>query len=297
MIPIRLNSDCINTLYHKLLNIKTRMKRETKQKYILKLRRINEWCKENIHMNGHSYTFPEIIQADFKTLYAITKICDSCVNLPDNCKNFIITKLYKKRFPRMEFMQATGVTVCPYCNRNFVNPATSRTMCDLDHFFSKDKYPILAVSFYNLVPVCHSCNHVKHKAMLSYSPHDLRYKTDDILTFDFFIKDINFLVNPKQIGIEIDESPIMTANIEELKLKDMYQLHTDLIQECIKKSMIFNPVYINYLYHTYNELFESEGELINIIYGNYLNDESYKRRPLSKLTSDIVKNILEILYE
>ena len=133
--------------------------------------------------------------------------------------------------------------------------------------------------------------------MLSYSPHDLRYKTDDILTFDFFIKDINFLVNPKQIGIEIDESPIMTANIEELKLKDMYQLHTDLIQECIKKSMIFNPVYINYLYHTYNELFESEGELINIIYGNYLNDESYKRRPLSKLTSDIVKNILEILYE
>lgn len=33
---------------------------------------------------------------------------------------------------------------------------------DLDHFFPKEKYPYLAISFYNLIPICKWCNYIKN---------------------------------------------------------------------------------------------------------------------------------------
>ena len=65
-------------------------------------------------------------------------------------------------------------------------------MCDLDHFFDKKEYPVMAVSFYNLVPVCHSCNHVKGTRKISYSPHSKKYNTDDLITFGYYISGTEF---------------------------------------------------------------------------------------------------------
>jgi hypothetical protein len=31
-------------------------------------------------------------------------------------------------------------------------------MPEIDHFYPKDKYPFLAVSFFNLIPSCLTCN-------------------------------------------------------------------------------------------------------------------------------------------
>lgn len=33
---------------------------------------------------------------------------------------------------------------------------------DLDHFFPKEKYPYLAINFYNLIPICKWCNYIKN---------------------------------------------------------------------------------------------------------------------------------------
>ena len=49
-------------------------------------------------------------------------------------------------------------------------------MCQFDHFYNKSKYPLLAISFYNLVPVCGTCNHTKGKNDVDYSPHDKKYR-------------------------------------------------------------------------------------------------------------------------
>jgi hypothetical protein len=67
--------------------------------------------------------------------------------------------------------QKLNLKVCPYCNRNYtltinkevVNSHLGKikvvkTRPDFDHFFCKSKHPILALSFYNLIPSCAICN-------------------------------------------------------------------------------------------------------------------------------------------
>lgn len=218
------------------------------------------------------------------------------IKMPKKYKKFIIDTLYKQRFPRKEFAEELQVTVCPYCNRNFVNSTYKRTMCDLDHFYDKETYPILAVSFHNLVPVCHACNHAKASNAISYSPHNTKFNTDDLLSFDFYIGGIDYWVDNKQIGIEIDCSRELESNVQELKLREVYQIHSDIVQECIKKAIMFNPDYMTDLFNTYNGLFESEEELYRIVFGNYMEESSYGKRPLSKLTKDILSKLLIEIY-
>lgn len=82
--------------------------------------------------------------------------------MPKKYKKFIIDTLYKQRFPRKEFVEELQVTVCPYCNRNFVNSTYKRTMCDLDHFY--DKWRLILYLQYLFIIWClfvHACNHAK----------------------------------------------------------------------------------------------------------------------------------------
>lgn len=44
---------------------------------------------------------------------------------------------------------------------------------ELDHYYPKSKYPFLCVSFYNLIPICSSCN---------------KAKKDITIDFDFYIE-------------------------------------------------------------------------------------------------------------
>ena len=296
MIPICFRKKgAVNRLYHILLNVKPTQK--NKVEYLKNIRAINKWCLKNISVSGKKYSLPDIIKADYSEIAEIANVYNSRqIKMPKKYKKFIIDTLYKQRFPRKEFVEELQVTVCPYCNRNFVNSTYKRTMCDLDHFYDKETYPILAVSFHNLVPVCHACNHAKASNAISYSPHNTKFNTDDLLSFDFYIGGIDYWVDNKQIGIEIDCSRELESNVQELKLREVYQIHSDIVQECIKKAIMFNPDYMTDLFNTYNGLFESEEELYRIVFGNYMEESSYGKRPLSKLTKDILSKLLIEIY-
>lgn len=270
---------------------------KNKVEYLKNIRAINKWCLKNISVSGKKYSLPDVIKADYSEIAEIANVYNSRqIKMPKKYKKFIIDTLYKQRFPRKEFVEELQVTVCPYCNRNFVNSTYKRTMCDLDHFYDKETYPILAVSFHNLVPVCHACNHAKASNAISYSPHNTKFNTDDLLSFDFYIGGIDYWVDNKQIGIEIDCSRELESNVQELKLREVYQIHSDIVQECIKKAIMFNPDYMTDLFNTYNGLFESEEELYRIVFGNYMEESSYGKRPLSKLTKDILSKLLIEIY-
>ena len=295
MIPIYLKNGAVNRLYHLLLNVKPRQR--SKVEYLKNIRAINKWCLKNISVRGKKYSFPDVIKADYDEIVEIANVYNSRrTKIPKKYKKFIIETLYKQRFPRQEFVEELQITVCPYCNRNFVNSTYKRTMCDLDHFYDKETYPILAVSFHNLVPVCHACNHAKARESISYSPHNMKFNTDDLLSFDFFIDGMDFLSDNQQIGIEIDCSREFEKNVKELKLREVYQIHSDIVQECIKKAILFNPEYMTDLFNAYNGLFESEEELYRIVFGNYMEESFYGKRPLSKLTKDILSKLLIEIY-
>lgn len=51
--------------------------------------------------------------------------------------------------------------ICPYCNQSFAFTVVTKHKSfrpTLDHFYSKDLYPFLAISLNNLVPSCYTCN-------------------------------------------------------------------------------------------------------------------------------------------
>ncbi|MBC3863747.1 hypothetical protein H8K32_16695 [Undibacterium jejuense] len=63
----------------------------------------------------------------------------------------------KKTLTKLDFTSAT----CPYCNYTRLDVTKcekKKAYLDLDHFFLKSKHPFFALSFFNLVPSCHSCN-------------------------------------------------------------------------------------------------------------------------------------------
>ena len=292
MIPVKFKSlDSVDVLYDEMI-------KNISKKNAAMMDNIDQWCRKELDRS-----LEYIIKADYEELENIRARYD---NLPagtippesdpryNTYKKFMIETLYKRKFPRKRFVEELQVTVCPYCNRNFVNSTYKRTMCDLEHFFDKAKYPIFAVSFYNLIPVCHPCNHVKASGKISYSSHNPQYTTDELLTFDYFITGADFLRDAHQIGIEIDyDQAKFGKNVQVLKLNEVYQIHTDLVQECIKKTIIFNKEYLQELYRIYPELFESEEEVYRIVFGNYEKEEDYGKRPLSKLTKDIIQELWE----
>lgn len=64
---------------------------------------------------------------------------------------------------KVELYEATGVEVCPYCNRTYIRKQVIQSRQkivkgELDHFYSKELYPYLAIAKYNLVPCCSFCN-------------------------------------------------------------------------------------------------------------------------------------------
>lgn len=62
-----------------------------------------------------------------------------------------------------DLYQNIGLVTCPYCNIRDIRPtynAKGKVLArgPLDHFFSDAKYPLLRLSFYNLIPACTFCN-------------------------------------------------------------------------------------------------------------------------------------------
>ena len=54
------------------------------------------------------------------------------------------------------------VKVCPFCNRIYTTTLFNRNVRPaFDHFYPKSIYPYLAVSLFNLIPICDICNKAK----------------------------------------------------------------------------------------------------------------------------------------
>lgn len=183
-------------------------------------------------------------------------------------------------------IEMLGNRVCPYCNRNYVFSSSGVNTCQLDHFYSKSHYPILAASFYNLIPVCATCNHHKSANDFPYSPH---VNKDELLQFSFTVKQANFYKNEDYIDIVVhltDET--YRSQVEKLKLEKIYQGHKDVVLDIINKHRIFSENYLQTLCREFDFL-NSVQELKELIYNVPLEKEHRNDRPLSKLTQDILE--------
>ena len=203
-----------------------------------------------------------------------------------------------------KLVENLGIKTCPYCNRNyisFVKTKKKKTRPQLDHFYPKAIYPFLACSFYNLIPSCSACNHMKSDDD-SYKDekdgnlvHPYNVKDGDF-TFSYTFDNLDILksIDEKNIKFEDEQKIKITLdrkyekNNDYFQLETIYQNHKDIVIELILKEINYPKSYIDELI---KNGFGTEEEIYRFIFSNYLKIDDLHKRPLSKLTRDIVEEL------
>ena len=222
-------------------------------------------------------------------------------------KGYQVNKI-KYLLPKEELIDSVGSNVCPYCNRSFIYTSKKEngqkvTHAELDHFYSKDLFPYLAIAKHNLVPCCSSCN--RQGGKFTVDAYDKRMvnpfeilKSDDFLEFKLRIKSadvtsLNTLANGLSLKL-IAKNAEMKKNVEILNLNDLYQHHTDYAAELyfkwlVKATKVYRTSIKGILRRQGIKL--SDDDIKRIIVGIYINEQDYSKRPLSKMMHDIAEDL------
>ena len=265
---------------------------------------INKWLNDNFKLFFRKkITIEDILSLKFDKMKELVDYCEhkKIENFPKHI-NYIRDNLYKYVFPNKDegfsynkkpyhayqMIIDLDISVCPYCNRNYIYNADDRRTSQLDHFFPESKYPFLAMSFYNLIPSCGICNFFKSAKPVNYSPYSSDINIAD-KRFNLKIKGVQFYNKRDDIEIELIEDNLKD-NIKHFRLKSLYKEHSDIAVELIKKRHIYSDDYLETLYKQYEgTLFKNFEHLKGLIYGNYITDDEIGKRPLAKLTKDILE--------
>lgn len=260
-----------------------------------------------------------ISQKSFNDLVKNPIFDDICtIKLNKSLYNYAIEKYKEKleyrynQINKKALVRIAGINVCPYCNRNFINVTEEANTSQLDHFFPKNEYPLFALCFYNLIPSCYGCNNKKSTSKFYISPYDESITDiDELLKFSLNIKSADFINNSESIDIIIKDD-ISEEELKQLESKDklsvrqkllkdkyvidtrsLYKLHADIVQELLWKHEIYNKDYKSGLYQIFADSgkYFSDFEIDRMIVGYYTDKENYGKRPLSKMVTDISKEI------
>ena len=220
-----------------------------------------------------------------------------------NIKSFFLQTGYEgfqEKYSK-EFLDLIGVDTCIYCNRNYtINITKNHSRAELDHWFPKTQFPLLSLSFYNLIPSCHSCNHIKgnpkidwEKALKEYI-HPYFKENKEGFSFDFFynksLDKLNIETKSFKKSTKTDETLIFN------KTKDIYNSHSEKeLRDLVNLRYKYSKNYIKILSEdTFKNLKISKDEIYRTIFGIEINENDFHKRPFSKFKKDIIDKLLRI---
>lgn len=271
---------------------------------------LDKWCLQKVgpifqKILGRQLSdtpFLDIMLLSYNEIEKLTKI-PSIINLDYNysiksnkkikrkasisVKNYLIDNAYNaisKDNNRKKILSITHLSVCPYCNRNFMNSSINKNTCELDHFWHKSKFPIFSASFFNLIPSCPSCNRNKGTHSFLLSPYKNEISSDRRITFSWRPLEGDFLSNHNSIRITSETYNNYENDFNLLDLEKLYQIHSDLVLDVILKKVFIPSHYLNEI----NKILPlSKNDTDRLFTGAYTTEKDYHKRPLSKLISDI----------
>lgn len=163
-----------------------------------------------------------------------------------------------------------------------------------DHFYPKSKYPYLALSFYNLVPSCAVCNLAKSDNLRicreGINPYSDGFPNDCRFTIDTIEKCV-LVGNSKEWKISLPPKGKHQHHVDTLLLGDLYSQHKDYVEEIVFKAQAYNDDCYAGLLDSFSGLGLTPNEMNRLIFGNYIAPAEYGKRPLSKLTADILHQL------
>jgi hypothetical protein len=223
---------------------------------------------------------PEIQDEDKKSLNSIfnydwfnNKEANSQYNAYDLCSNL-------------------KIETCVYCNRLYTSTVITERRervirPTLDHWFPQAKYPLLALSFYNLIPSCSPCNSsVKHS-----NPFELRNNihpyVDKNMTNEYKLKTTyDQSLNTFKIGVETQNTKI-AFTLEAMKIAAIYEHHQSELADLNLLQRKYNKSYLKNLGKLLGTKL-TDKDVYRIVFGVEYDDENFYKRPLSKLKKDIL---------
>lgn len=204
-----------------------------------------------------------------------------------------------------KYFKEIGIKACVYCNSQLTISAVKNSKkeysakFDVDHYHSKDDYPFLSISLFNLYPACASCNRLKStnpiefelysEDILKIKKSNYKFKLDSNAKAKYLTtkdsNDIEFSFIEPQYG-----SGARKFN-EVFHIQGIYQTQVDLIEELIIKSQIYNISYLKTLQDSFSKLNLHPELFKRTLVGNYTEDKDIHKRPMSKLVMDIAKEL------
>lgn len=186
------------------------------------------------------------------------------------------------------------IKACVYCNSQLTLSVEKENgkisaKFQLDHYYPKDKYPYLSIAFFNLYPVCASCNLSKSNDPINFVLYD-----DSLIDeFKFEIdKDsvVRFLLNRdiKELKIKFQGDSLFEKMFS---IDAIYDTQKDIAEEIIIKHLIYNESYRNNMKDKFRNNRISDSLINRYILGNYVEKNEIHKRPMSKFMQDIGKDI------
>lgn len=253
------------------------------------------------------------------------------INRFNEILNFFIDYSMMDDKIRHDVLNAFDIRVCPYCNRQFITSYTinntNYSTSDLDHFLPKTKFSLFSLSLLNFVPACQICNSrmkldkpieilYPYREGFSKNTHfnisGIARNIDDLYNTIYGDKDAvninNFnIIIEKDTELSDEEQYREQGTIKLFKLDDIYQSHKNYVAELVRtkakydednmllmlKSTPKNSISTkvdSILDHT-DELIISKEEKRRILYGLTDTKDEEIRKPLTKLTKDILNNL------
>lgn len=191
---------------------------------------------------------------------------------------------------------------CFYCNKDFITKFKKEkdkyfSTFQLDHFYDKATYPYLALSLYNFIPCCPTCNSGKVKGTKDFShfkaPNDDCFDFDNKVKFKLFLssscKNLN-IQNKSDIAIPLKEnfSDEYKEYISKLKLNERYEAHKDIVYDMMQNAKLYPDSRLKELEKLTGIPHQQiKKDIFNLIDKN----EDLSKKPFSKLIKDISKEL------
>lgn len=198
-----------------------------------------------------------------------------------------------------EYMQYHTETLkyCPYCNADTVyafkkNNAKqpAKVVSALDHFYPKSQYPFLALSLYNLVPVCSRCNsQLKGSADMTDVANPYIEDVHRSVVFFPVIKSIQPALSKSCSVAVLPRKCCDSKAIEFVRRFELESLYSSAFSReaylCLERVRNFTPAFRLDLARRINQ---SDPRLIeSLLFGMSLEESEINNTRLGKMTLDI----------
>lgn len=207
--------------------------------------------------------------------------------------NKFISKQVK--YDAYKYCKAMDINVCVYCNAQLTHTVNKKgknaIRPQIDHFYTKSRFPMFALSFYNMIPACPTCNSIKWDKFCDlgeiYHPY-----VDDC-------SDLSFKWHYKKIRIQCD-SVKAEKTAEIFQTENIYNIYNSVAEKIVEKVQDYDPAYIDELIELMNshrkEKIQLDKETVIKRICDYVPKEECFDTPLGEMRHDILEDKIKKAY-